>query len=129
MDNLRGDDRHTRQVANIVHSVYLKFFLVGLAVGVVLLVGGEIASQDHFNLTVRRIGFWVSRGGLCLAAGCFPLALISWFERETTKHPGFQEQRLPQRYRAIAWSVVLVSVVLFVAALWFTLSRGLTTWR
>ncbi len=129
MDDKRDAANHEREVANVVHYAYLKLFLAGVAMGSLLLVGGEIASHGPFVPAVRRIGSWVLLGGLLIAAMSFPLALISWFERETTKHPGFREQRLPGRYRVIAWSLVLVSVVLFVAILWFTLSRGLTTWR
>ena len=129
MDDLRDDDSRDRQIASIVHSVYLKFFVAGFALGILLFVAGAIASGGPFNTIVRRAGLWVLRVGLLIAVPCVPLALISWFERETTKHPGFREQRLPSRYRTVAWFLVLLTSVLFAAALWFTLSRGLTTWR
>ncbi|MDP9192917.1 MAG: hypothetical protein M3P06_14545 [Acidobacteriota bacterium] len=93
-----------------------------------VLLAGELPSRGASTAPAHRGASWLIKIGVALSAGSFPLGLISWFGRETTNHPGFREQRLPVRYRIVAWSLVAAAVVAFITFAWYSLSRGLTTW-
>lgn len=105
-----------RAVVRAIHSTYLKLWAALFVFGVILAVAGEVGAP---RLTLIGVG---------LAAVAFALGVVSWFARETTKHPTFTTQQLPSRYRIAAWSAVAVVVAVFVVILWYTLSRGLTSW-
>jgi len=127
MDDPRTTDRVEREVLRARYGVSLKIALGTLALGLVLLLVGELTAARTDNL-VGHMALLVARVGLVLAAVSIPLGFVSWFGRETTRHAGVREGRLPSRYRTVAWLLVLIAMVFFSWALWFTMSRGLGTW-
>lgn len=127
MDNQRSTDRVEREVVRARYDVSLKIALRTLVLGLVLLIVGELTAARTDDL-VGHMAMFVARVGLVLAAVSIPFGFISWFRRETTRHAGVREGRLPSRYRTVAWLLVLIVMVFFFWALWFTMSRGLVTW-
>lgn len=127
MDNQRSTDRVEREVVRAAYGVSLKIALGTLVLGLVLLLVGEVTAARTDD-PAGHMAMLVARVGLVLAAVSIPLGFIAWFRRETTRHAGFREGRLPSRYRTVAWLLVLIVMVFFSWALWFTMSRGLVNW-
>ena len=108
-------EAHERQIVRAVHSVFLKWFVIAFFLGTAIVVAGEMLARVASTRYVMQFASWCIRAGLGISSASFALGVISWFTRETTKHAGFRDQRLPSGYRLVAWSFVALVVVAFEA--------------
>lgn len=119
-DQSQDEDEMDPRTAVAVHTIALRVFLVLFVVGVATAFLG-------YGLQ-GAIGEGLERAGLALTGGCGALALMSWYERAAAVRADRGEKGFPRRYRVIAWSLVALAVAAFIITLWYTTSRGLTTW-
>ena len=111
-----------------VHSLLMRWFAIAAILGAVMVLAGEIVASRSGESFSRTLGGWFAIRGVAVSTGSLVLILISWFTRETTKHPGFCQGQLTGRYRVVAWSAVAIAIAAFGAVIWCTLSHGLSTW-
>ena len=103
--------------------------LVGLAVAIIFLFVVPNAWVEHQHPVLRLLIRLLDRAAVVAFAACtFVLIPMTWFARTQAKLR-VAGDTLPSRYRAYAWCAVATAFLLFVAIVWFTVSRGLTQLR
>ena len=115
-----------RILVRALYTSFFRTFLVVVIVCSVFIVALLFFHRELASLAARgQLWFWTIRLGesvfLCGLGIGLAGGLVSWFRRQT--YPG---DRLPVSYRKVAWSFVAASIAIFMALLWYTLSKGFT---
>ena len=122
------DEATTERNANrVIYGLYAKYAFVLFLVGVFALVTGFFLRDSESHVWTQRLGYWLVTAGLPFAAGAFVFTILCLLDREAARRADGWQHRYPHRYRILFWSLALLAAAIFVAALWYTTSHGLTT--